>query len=59
MANPWIKFIQNALTHPKHTPWIAALVVLGDAALCALVIWKISCKLVPLRGAYGPGIKLS
>ncbi|OOQ89359.1 Dol-P-Man:Man(5)GlcNAc(2)-PP-Dol alpha-1,3-mannosyltransferase [Penicillium brasilianum] len=42
MSNPWIKFIRTALTHPKHTPWILALLFLGDAALCALVIWMIS-----------------
>ncbi|KAJ5433096.1 Dol-P-Man:Man(5)GlcNAc(2)-PP-Dol alpha-1-3-mannosyltransferase [Penicillium daleae] len=42
MSNPWIKFIHTALTHPKHTPWIVALLILGDAALCTLVIWKIS-----------------
>jgi hypothetical protein len=45
MSNPWIKFVHTALTHPKHTPWIVALLILGDAALCALVIWKISCEL--------------
>ncbi|KAJ5690258.1 hypothetical protein N7462_004650 [Penicillium macrosclerotiorum] len=39
---PWAKFIRTALTHPRHTQWIAPLLVLADAFLCALVIWKIS-----------------
>ncbi|KAJ5488958.1 Dol-P-Man:Man(5)GlcNAc(2)-PP-Dol alpha-1-3-mannosyltransferase [Penicillium diatomitis] len=42
MSNPWIKFVRTALTHPKHSPWIIALLFLGDAALCALIIWKIA-----------------
>ncbi|KAI2789807.1 Dol-P-Man:Man(5)GlcNAc(2)-PP-Dol alpha-1,3-mannosyltransferase [Penicillium oxalicum] len=42
MSNPWIKFVRTALAHPKHTPWIVSLLFLGDAALCALVIWKIA-----------------
>ncbi|EAU37037.1 conserved hypothetical protein [Aspergillus terreus NIH2624] len=27
--------------HPRHTKWIAPILVLGDAFLCALIIWKI------------------
>ncbi|KAF7720313.1 Dolichyl-P-Man:Man(5)GlcNAc(2)-PP-dolichol alpha-1,3-mannosyltransferase [Penicillium ucsense] len=42
MSNPWIKFVRTALSHPKHSPWIIALLFLGDAALCALIIWKIA-----------------
>ncbi|KAJ5160001.1 Dol-P-Man:Man(5)GlcNAc(2)-PP-Dol alpha-1-3-mannosyltransferase [Penicillium canariense] len=42
MPNPLTRFIHSALTHPKHTPWVASLLILGDAVLCALVIWKIS-----------------
>lgn len=30
--------------HPRHTKWIAPILVLGDAFLCALIIWKIPCK---------------
>lgn len=41
---PWTSFIRNVLTHPRHSQWISPLLVLGDAALCALVIWKISCE---------------
>ncbi|KAJ5656370.1 hypothetical protein N7507_008320 [Penicillium longicatenatum] len=39
---PWARFIYNVATQQKHTKWIAPLLVLGDALLCALVIWKIS-----------------
>ncbi|KAJ5309939.1 uncharacterized protein N7443_002400 [Penicillium atrosanguineum] len=38
----WRAFIRNVLTHPRHTQWIIPLLVLGDAVLCALIIWKIS-----------------
>ncbi|KAJ5218845.1 uncharacterized protein N7498_000944 [Penicillium cinerascens] len=38
----WLAFIRNVLTDPRHTQWIAPLLILGDAVLCALVIWKIS-----------------
>ncbi|KAA8652541.1 dolichyl-P-Man:Man(5)GlcNAc(2)-PP-dolichol alpha-1,3-mannosyltransferase [Aspergillus tanneri] len=30
--------------NPRHTKWIAPLLVLGDAFLCALIIWKVPCK---------------
>ncbi|KAJ5098465.1 hypothetical protein N7532_005466 [Penicillium argentinense] len=39
---PWTRFIYNVLTQPRHTQWIGPLLILGDAALCALVVWKIS-----------------
>ncbi|KAJ5697651.1 hypothetical protein N7488_011335 [Penicillium malachiteum] len=39
---PWARFIYGVLTQPRHTRWIAPLLVLADALLCALVIWKIS-----------------
>ncbi|OJJ50943.1 hypothetical protein ASPZODRAFT_138068 [Penicilliopsis zonata CBS 506.65] len=32
----------DLIRNPRHTVWIGALAVLADAALCALVIWKIS-----------------
>lgn len=48
---PWTRFIYNVLTHPRHTQWVGPLLVLGDAVLCALVIWKISCERVPRRVA--------
>ncbi|BDD56611.1 dolichyl-P-Man:Man(5)GlcNAc(2)-PP-dolicholalpha-1, 3-mannosyltransferase [Monascus purpureus] len=28
--------------NPRHTKWIVPLVVVGDAFLCALIIWKVS-----------------
>ncbi|KAJ5101772.1 hypothetical protein NUU61_003994 [Penicillium alfredii] len=34
--------LYNVLTNPRHTKWIVPLLILGDAILCALVIWKIS-----------------
>lgn len=37
-------FVYDVLTNPQHTRWIAPLLILGDALLCALVIWKIACK---------------
>lgn len=33
--------------NPRHTKWIAPLLIAGDALLCALIIWKVSCKLIP------------
>ncbi|KAJ6113145.1 Glycosyltransferase ALG3 [Penicillium capsulatum] len=38
----WARFVYDVLTHPRHTRWITPLLVLGDVALCALIIWKIS-----------------
>ncbi|KAJ5747444.1 uncharacterized protein N7511_009140 [Penicillium nucicola] len=35
-------FAYDVLTNPRHTRWIAPLLVLGDAFLCALIIWKIA-----------------
>ncbi|CAG7918987.1 unnamed protein product [Penicillium olsonii] len=35
-------FVYDVLTNPRHTRWIAPLLILGDALLCALVIWKIA-----------------
>ena len=37
-------FAYDVLTNPRHTRWLAPLIVLGDALLCALIIWKIACK---------------
>ena len=31
--------------NPKHTRWLSPLLLFADAALCALVIWKIPCEL--------------
>ena len=33
-------------SNPKHTRWLSPLLLLADAALCALVIWKIPCELL-------------
>ena len=32
-------------SNPKHTRWLSPLLLLADAALCALIIWKIPCEL--------------
>ncbi|KAF7588214.1 dolichyl-P-Man:Man(5)GlcNAc(2)-PP-dolichol alpha-1,3-mannosyltransferase [Aspergillus hancockii] len=37
----WKHFVRDLCLNPTHTKWIAPLLVLGDAFLCALVIWKI------------------
>lgn len=34
----------SLLFNPRHTRWIAPLLILGDVLLCALVIWKIPCE---------------
>ncbi|PLB47292.1 Dol-P-Man:Man(5)GlcNAc(2)-PP-Dol alpha-1,3-mannosyltransferase [Aspergillus steynii IBT 23096] len=33
--------VRELLFNPRHTKWIAPLLVLGDVLLCALIIWKI------------------
>lgn len=33
--------------NPKHTRWICPLLLLADAALCGLIIWKIPCQSLP------------
>jgi alpha-1,3-mannosyltransferase len=38
-------FILDILSNPKHSLWIAPLLVAADAVLCGLVIQKIPCKL--------------
>jgi hypothetical protein len=30
--------------NPRHTRWVAPLLILGDAVLCALIIWKVPCE---------------
>ena len=35
----------DLLLNPKHTKWIGPLLILGEALLCALIIWKIPCEL--------------
>jgi len=37
--------LRDLLSNPKHTRWIAPLIVLGEAVLCGLIIWKVSCML--------------
>ncbi|KAK5560878.1 dolichyl-P-Man:Man(5)GlcNAc(2)-PP-dolichol alpha-1,3-mannosyltransferase [Exophiala xenobiotica] len=36
-----ISTFREMLTNSKHTRWIAPLMVLGEAALCGLIIWRI------------------
>ncbi|CDM30715.1 CAZyme family GT58 [Penicillium roqueforti] len=42
MASTDKSFVYDVLTNQRHTKWIAALLILGDALLCTLVIWKIA-----------------
>ncbi|OOF97476.1 glycosyltransferase family 58 protein [Aspergillus carbonarius ITEM 5010] len=37
----WKHQICDLCLNPRHTKWIAPLLVLGDAILCALIIWKV------------------
>lgn len=39
-----MRLLCDVLFNPRHTKWIAPLLVLGDTLLCALVIWKIPCE---------------
>ena len=32
-------------SNPKHAKWLSPLLLLADAALCILIIWKIPCEL--------------
>ena len=36
--------VQDLAFNPKHTRWIAPLIVAGEAILCALIIWKVPCE---------------
>ncbi|GKZ65201.1 dolichyl-P-Man:Man(5)GlcNAc(2)-PP-dolichol alpha-1,3-mannosyltransferase [Aspergillus niger] len=37
----WMRLIRDLCFNPRHTKWMAPLLVLGDAFLCALIIWKV------------------
>lgn len=37
--------LRDFCMNPRHTRWVAALLILGDAVLCALIIWKVPCEL--------------
>ncbi|PYH44559.1 dolichyl-P-Man:Man(5)GlcNAc(2)-PP-dolichol alpha-1,3-mannosyltransferase [Aspergillus saccharolyticus JOP 1030-1] len=37
----WIRFFKDLCLNSRHTVWLAPLLVLGDAFLCTLIIWKI------------------
>lgn len=41
------QLVLDLCLNPKHTKWIAPLIVLGDVLLCVLIIWKIPCELAP------------
>ena len=45
-------------SNPKHTRWLSPLFLLADAALCALVIWKIPCEL-SIPGTLAPTARFS
>ena len=34
----------DILTNPKHSRWVTDCLLLGETVLCALIIWKVSCK---------------
>ncbi|KAJ9610108.1 uncharacterized protein PV06_09177 [Exophiala oligosperma] len=36
-----ISTLRDLLTNSRHTKWIAPLILLGETALCGLIIWKI------------------
>ncbi|KAJ6144502.1 Glycosyltransferase ALG3 [Penicillium chermesinum] len=36
-----LRRLSNLLTNPWHTQWIGPLLIMGDAFLCAAVIWKV------------------
>lgn len=38
------QLVADLCTNPKHTRWIAPLIILADAFLCGLIIWKIPCE---------------
>ena len=38
-----VSTVRDLACNPKHTRWIALLILLGEAALCSLIIWKVSC----------------
>ena len=40
----WMRLIRDLCLNPRHTKWMAPLLVLGDAFLCALIIWNVPCK---------------
>ncbi|GFF85400.1 alpha-1,3-mannosyltransferase (Alg3), putative [Aspergillus udagawae] len=33
--------LRDFCMNPRHTRWVAPLLILGDAVLCALIIWKV------------------
>ncbi|PYI15563.1 dolichyl-P-Man:Man(5)GlcNAc(2)-PP-dolichyl mannosyltransferase [Aspergillus japonicus CBS 114.51] len=37
----WMRFFEDLCLNPRHTVWLAPLLLLGDAFLCTLIIWKI------------------
>lgn len=41
--NALVATVQDLLSNSKHTRWIAPLILLGEAVLCGLIIWKVPC----------------
>lgn len=37
-------FLRDLCMNPRHTSWAAPLLILGDAVLCALIIWRVPCE---------------
>lgn len=49
----------DILLNPKHTKWIGPLLILGEAFLCALIIWKIPCELREIMHIAANDLKLT
>ncbi|KAI9370602.1 glycosyltransferase [Aspergillus egyptiacus] len=35
-------FVSDLCSSPKHSKWIAPLLIIGDSLLCSLIIWKVA-----------------
>ena len=47
VQNAAMDYYKNAvdiLTNSKHSRWVTDCLLLGETVLCALIIWKVSCK---------------
>lgn len=45
------QLVADLCRNPKHTRWIAPLLILADAVLCGLIIWKVPCEYYSLLHA--------
>lgn len=42
-TNKAVGFVADILTNPRHSRWIAPLLILADAVLCIAIVLKVSC----------------